>query len=107
MHGIQVNAAISIGIILSPCHSNIPWVRQNIPIPPRIHDKVIRIIKEKIKIGIYERSNSSYQSKWFCVLKKDGKFLRIIHDFQPLNAVTIQDLGAPPILKFYADNLGG
>jgi len=29
-----------------------------------------------------------------------------MHDLQPLNAVTIQDLGMPPILDFYADNLG-
>src|SRR5882724_627688 len=65
------------------------------------------MIKEKIKIGVYERSNSSYQSKWFCVLKKDGKSLQIVHDLQPLNAVTIQDSGTPPILEFYADNLGG
>jgi len=73
----------------------------------RIYNEVIKISKEKIKIGVYERSNSSYRSKWFCVLKKDGKSLGIIvHDLQPLNAVTIQDLGTPPILDFYADNLG-
>ena len=30
-----------------------------------------------------------------------------MHDLQPLNVVTIQDLGAPPILEFYVDNLGG
>jgi len=70
-------------------------------------DEVIKIIKEKIKISVYELSNSYYWSKWFCVLKKDGKSLRIMHDLQPLNAVTIQDSGAPPILEFYVDNLGG
>jgi len=82
-------------------------VKRNIPIPPGIHDEVIRIIKEKIKIGFYERSNSSYWSKWFCVLKKDGKSLWIVHDLQPLNDVTIQDSGTPPVLEFYVDNLGG
>ena len=71
-----------------------------------IYDEVIRIIKEKIKIGVYERSNSSYQSKWFCILKKDGKSLQIVHDLQPLNVVTVKDSGAPPILEFYAENLG-
>jgi len=50
---------------------------------PWIYDEVIRIIKEKIKIGVYERSNSSYRSKWFCVLKKDGRSLQIFHDLQP------------------------
>jgi len=62
---------------------------------PGICDEVIRIIKEKIKIGFYERSNLSYWSKWFCVLKKEGKSLWIVHDLKPLNAVTIQDSGAP------------
>ena len=93
--------------VVIPTIEHIPWVEQNIPIPPSIYDKVIQILKEKIRVGVYERSNSSYQSKWFCVLKKDGKSLRLVHDLQPLNAVTIKDSGAPPILEFYADNLGG
>ena len=92
-------------IILTIEH--IPWVEWNIPILPSIHNEVIRILKEKIRVGVYERSNSLYQSKWFCVLKKDGKSLCLVHDLQPLNAVTIKDSGAPPILEFYADNLGG
>ncbi len=82
-------------------------MEQNIPIPPGIYDKVVRILKEKISIGVYERSNSSYRTKWFCILKKDGKSLQLVHELQPLNAVTIKDSGAPPILEFYVDNLGG
>jgi len=93
--------------IVIPTVEHIPWVKQNISIPPGIYNEVIKIIKEKSKIGVYESSNSSYWSKWFCVLKKDGKSLRIVHDLQPLNAVTIQDLGMPPILEFYADNISG
>jgi len=94
-------------LIVTPTVKHILWVKQNIPILPRIHDMVIRIIKDKIKIGVYERSTSPYWSKWFCVLKKDGKSLKIIYVLQSLNVVTIQDLGTPPILKFYADNLSG
>ena len=59
--------------IIIPTVPHMPWVKHNIPILPGIYNKVVRIIKENKKIGIYERSNSSYQSKWFCVLKKDGK----------------------------------
>ena len=77
-----------------------PWVKHNIPIPPGIYDEVVRIIKEKTKIGIYERSNSSYWSKWFCILKKDGKSLQIIHDIQHLNTVTVKDSGVPPSWSF-------
>ncbi|KAI4294671.1 hypothetical protein K525DRAFT_290425 [Schizophyllum commune Loenen D] len=53
-----------------------PWEYKNIPIPPGIHDKVIELLREKIKAGVYEPSQSSYRSRWFCVLKKNGK-LRI------------------------------
>ncbi|KAI5823228.1 hypothetical protein K523DRAFT_219949, partial [Schizophyllum commune Tattone D] len=49
------------------------WEYKNIPIPPGIHDKVIDLLKEKIKAGVYEPSQSSYRSRWFCVLKKNGK----------------------------------
>src|SRR5882724_5999456 len=86
---------------------HIPWVERNIPILPSIYDEVVRILKEKICVGVYERSNSAYWSKWSCGLKKDGKSLRLIHDLQPLNAVTIKDSGAPPILESYTDSLGG
>src|SRR5579875_2175654 len=73
-----------------------PWVEKNIPIPPGIFADVCKILKDKIDAGIYEPSSSSYRSKWFCVVKKDGKSLRIVHSLEPLNAVTIQYSGVPP-----------
>ncbi|KAI6029527.1 hypothetical protein BKA83DRAFT_4489486 [Pisolithus microcarpus] len=59
-----------------------------------IYSDIIKIIKEKIVVGVYEPSTSSYRSRWFCVVK-DGKLLCLIHDLQPLNAVLIQDLAVP------------
>ena len=56
--------------------------------------------------GVYEPSQSSYRSRWFCVLKKNGK-LRIVHDLQPLNAVTIRDAGLPPILDSFVEPFAG
>jgi len=53
--------------VVIPTIEHIPWVERNIPIPPDIYDKVIKILKEKIQVGVYERSNSAYQSKWFCI----------------------------------------
>ena len=47
-----------------------PWILKNIPIPPGLYPEVCRIIKAKIDAGVYEASNSSYRSRWFCVLKK-------------------------------------
>ncbi|KXN85534.1 hypothetical protein AN958_11170 [Leucoagaricus sp. SymC.cos] len=41
-------------------------------------------------------SNSSYHSRWFCVLKKDGKSLRLVHSLEPLNRVMIVHSGLLP-----------
>ena len=73
---------------IMPVVPHVPWAFSNIPIPPGIKDKVVQLLKEKIEAGVYEPSQSSYRSRWFCVLKKSGK-LRIVHDLQPLNKVTI------------------
>jgi len=45
-----------------PVVPHTPWVLRNIPIPPGIYDEVCRVIKKKLKAGVYERSNSSYRS---------------------------------------------
>ena len=73
-----------------------PWVERNIPIPPGIYEKVCRLIKIKLDMGVYEPSNSSYHSRWFCVVKKDGKSLCIIHSLELLNRVTIKHAGVTP-----------
>ena len=84
-----------------------PWVLKNIPIPPGLHDEVCAELQRKIKAGVYEPSNSSYRSRWFCVLKKDGKSLRLVHSLEPLNAVTIQHSGVPPIPEHLAEQFAG
>jgi hypothetical protein len=73
-----------------------PWVQKNIPIPPGIYEEVCKCLQRKIDAGVFEPSNSSYRSRWFCVVKKDGKSLRIVQSLEPLNAVTIQHSGVPP-----------
>jgi len=93
--------------IVIPTIEHVPWAEKNIPIPPGIYEKVVAVLKEKLAIGIYEPSNSSYRSRWFCVLKKDGESLRLVHDLQPLNAVTIRDAGLIPFVDSHAEMLGG
>jgi len=89
-----------------PVVDHVPWVHRNIPIPPGIRDKVIALLREKIDAGVYEPSQASYRSKWFCVLKKNGS-LRIVHDLQPLNAVSIRDAGMPPVLDDFVEPFAG
>ena len=79
-----------------------PWFEHNIPIPSSIYNEVCRLIKRKIDAGVYKPSNSSYCSKWFCVAKKDGKSLCIIHSLELLNKVTIKHAGITP----FTDQIG-
>ena len=84
-----------------------PWVLKNIPIPPGLYPKVCEVIKTKIDAGVYEPSNSSYRSRWFCVLKKDGVSLRLVHSLEPLNKVTIAHSGVPPATEQLASQFAG
>jgi hypothetical protein len=93
--------------VMIPTIEHVPWALRNIPIPPGIYDRVIKIIREKMESGVYEPSNASYRSRWFCVLKKDGTALRLVHDLQPLNQVTIADSGLPPFAEQYAEGFAG
>nr|VWP00813.1 Uncharacterized protein [Ganoderma boninense] len=82
-----------------PTVAHKPWVLRNIPIPPGLHDEICEQIRKKIAAGVYEPSNSCYRSRWFPVAKKDGK-IRLVHSLEPLNAVTIQHSGVPPIPEY-------
>jgi hypothetical protein len=55
---------------------------------------------------VYEPFNSSYRSRWFCVLKKNGK-LRLVHSLEPLNKVTIAHSSVVPIPEYLAEQFGG
>jgi hypothetical protein len=89
-----------------PTVPHTPWVQKNIPIPPGIFEDVCEVVKQKIDAGVYEPSNSSYRSRWFCVMKKNGK-LRAIQSLEPLNKVTIAHSGVPPIPEHLAEQFGG
>ena len=87
-----------------PTIAHTPWVHKNIPIPTGIMDEVIDLFKWKVAAGVYEPSDASYRSRWFCVKKKNGS-LRIIHDLQPLNAVTIRNAAVPPFVDQFVESM--
>jgi hypothetical protein len=84
-----------------------PYIERNIPIPPGIYKEVCGIIKSKLEAGVYEPSNASYWTRWFCVLKKDGKSLRIVHSLEPLNRISIWHSGVPPIPDHIVEQFAG
>jgi hypothetical protein len=90
-----------------PTIQHTPWVVHNMPIPAAIQQDVIQIIKDWIALGVYEPSTAAYRSRWFCVLKGDGKSLRLVHDLQPLNAVTIRDASTPLFVEQLTESFAG
>lgn len=64
------------------------WVERSIPIPRGQLEMVCDIIRKKIDAGVYEPSNASYRTKFFGVVKKDGKSIWLVHALEPLNKVT-------------------
>jgi hypothetical protein len=90
-----------------PVVPHTPWVQRNIPIPPGLYEELCKLVKQKIDAGVFEPSNSSYRSRWFCGLKKDGKSLRIVQSLEPLNQVTIAHSGVPPFTEQLAEQFAG
>ncbi|SRR6266851_10141196 len=62
-----------------PVIEHIPWAHKNLPIPTSILYNVIKIFKDKSTMGVYEHSNTSYHSYWFCIKKQSGA-LHLVHD---------------------------
>ena len=70
------------------------WNLKLITVPGAHLPKLIKLLKE-VKMGILEPSNAPYSKSWFMVLKKNGS-LRFIQDLQPINKVTIPNVGISP-----------
>jgi hypothetical protein len=89
-----------------PVIDHVPWQDRNMPLPKGYQDQIIKLLKEKKDAGVYEEAQSSYRSRWFCVQKKNGD-LRLVHDLQKLNGVSIRDSGVPPILDEFVETYAG
>jgi hypothetical protein len=83
------------------------WVEKSIPILRGQLKEFCKAIKNKLDAGVYEPSNVSYRSKFFGVIKKDGKSIRLVHALEPLNAVTIVHSGLPPATEELANHFSG
>ena len=90
-----------------PHITHTPWAHRQGPIPRGILRNITEIIENKWRSGVYEPSSSSYNSRWFCVYKKDGKSLRLVHSLEPLNAVTIKNAALPPYTDVVAEDFAG
>ena len=86
-----------------PVIEHTPWVQSPIRIPKAIEATVRKMLQEQRDAGKYEYSTASYRSRIFTVAKKDPG-IRIIHDVQELNKVTIRDSALPPRVDDFAES---
>jgi hypothetical protein len=84
-----------------PVIEHTPWVQPPIRIPKAIEDTVRQMLTDQRDAGKYEYSTASYRSRIFTVAKKTG--IRIVHDVQELNKVTIRDAALPPRVDDFAE----
>ena len=91
---------------VNPTIPHTPWQHRPISIPAKALPAVLDLLRDKIKAGVYERSQAAYRSRFFLVQKKSGAY-RIVHDLQPMNAVTIRDAGLPPTIESFVEDFGG
>jgi hypothetical protein len=83
-----------------------PWQLPPICLPKAREDTVTTLLQEQPDTGKYEGSSSAYRSMVFPVKKKQG-LLRLVHDLQPLNRVTICDAGVPPCVDDMIETFAG
>ena len=57
-------------------------------------------------MGILEPSNAPYSNRWFTVPKENGS-LRFIQDLQPVNKVTIRNVGIGPSVEEFSEAFAG
>lgn len=88
------------------CIDHVPWEVPPIRIPIALRNPVRQLLEQQTAAGKYEPSQSAYRSRILLVEKKD-KSIRIVHDMQPLNAVTIRDATLPPRIDEFTEGFVG
>ena len=85
---------------------HVPMVQKSFPLPRGMVSDVSRLLNDQLNNGMLEPSHGPYAVRWFCVRKATGK-LRLIHDMQLVNAVTIRDACVPPIVEDIVERASG
>jgi hypothetical protein len=85
---------------------HVPWELPPIHPLKAIMATLTKMINDQLAAGKYKQSWSSYHSQMFTVAKPKGD-IHIVHDLQPLNAVSVKDSGLLPNINEFADSFVG
>ena len=72
-----------------------------------MQDIAMERVEEKLANGTLEFSQGPYRSRYFLVPKKNPGEYQMINDVQPLNKVTIRDVGMPPSVDEFSEEFAG
>lgn len=82
-----------------------PFQSKSISVLHALRDRIIELLKDRLRRGTIEELHSSYRNKWFFVSKKDGR-LRLINDAQRYNAFTLKDAFMLPAVEQFSEEFG-
>ena len=84
----------------------VPFKQRHRRIPPSMYEEVKNHLHQLLASSVIRKSHSPWASNVVLVRKKDGK-LRVCIDFRQLNARTIKDSYALPIIEEILECLAG
>ena len=70
---------------------DLPVLQRQCPLKPKHQQLVQQSLQEWMKLGVARKTKSAFYSLIFCVPKKSGRGLCIVHDFRGLNKKTHTD----------------
>ena len=85
---------------------HVPWQLPPIRVPKAVEEPMTELLRNQEAAGNLEPSRGSYRSRVFVVAKPTGG-LRVVHDLQPLNAVSVRDSMLPPNINDFAESFVG
>ena len=71
--------------------------------PKALKETVIRILKERIRLGLLEDYNRAYRNPFFLIKKKSSVY-RIVDTTIYINKVTIKDANLPFNIDEFSEN---
>jgi hypothetical protein len=69
--------------------------------------KIIKILSDRIKRDILERSEGPYRNPWFLAKKKDKISYRLVNTAMEMNRVIIRNANMPPSADEFAEKFSG
>ena len=72
-----------------------------------LEKKIIKLIEDRLKKGVFKYYYRSYRNLFFLVIKKNPREYRIVNTAIKINRVTIRDANLPPLLDNFSKEFTG